>query len=118
MYREREREVNVNDSPIPVRTAFACKTSPTRPPGRTKEVPMSVETPVMKWPLLATASDPRVSVSDSKRPPCTVHSGVSNHWVTRVRIERTCLSDELNGGYPGEDEKTHPDSIGYPEFKI
>lgn len=60
------------DAPIPVTTAFAVSTSPSRPLGFTNEVPMSTETPVMYWPLVATASEPSVSVSDMISPPCTV----------------------------------------------
>jgi hypothetical protein len=46
-FDEKPEEMNL-DTPMPVRAAFACKTSPTLPAGRTKEVPMSVETPVIK----------------------------------------------------------------------
>lgn len=59
------------DSPMPVSTALACSKSPTRPAGRTKDVPISVETPVIYWPFDASASDPSVSVREEISPPWT-----------------------------------------------
>lgn len=59
---------------MPVSTALACRMSPTRPAGRTKDVPRSVETPVIYWPFEATASDPSVSVSEEISPPWTAES--------------------------------------------
>lgn len=64
---------------MPVTTAFAVSTSPALPPGLTKDVPMSTDTPVMYWPLVATASEPRVSVRDMIRPPWTV-CGKREYW--------------------------------------
>lgn len=52
-----------------VTMALACKMSPGLPAGRTKDVPMSVETPVIHFPLDAMAREPMVSVSDRIRPP-------------------------------------------------
>ena len=59
-------------APIAVSVAFIFSSSPGFPAGFTKDVEMSVDTPVMYWPWLATASEPSVSVSDMIRPPCTV----------------------------------------------
>jgi hypothetical protein len=39
------------------------------PPGLRKDAPISVDTPVIKWPFDATAKDPRVSVKVRIRPP-------------------------------------------------
>ena len=55
--------------PIPVNEAVMFRISPGRPAGRTNEAPISVETPVMYWPFVATAREPRVSVKDRMRPP-------------------------------------------------
>ena len=55
-----------------VSVAVIFSSSPDLPAGFTKDVEMSVDTPVMYWPWLATASEPSVSVSDIIRPPCTV----------------------------------------------
>ena len=59
-------------TPIAVSVALIVNSSPGFPAGFTKEVEMSVDTPVMYWPWVATASEPSVSVSDMIRPPCTV----------------------------------------------
>lgn len=72
--------------PIPVTTAVAVSSSPTRPAGLTNEVPMSTETPVMYCPLVATASEPSVSVRDMISPPCTVCGPLSLNSTAR-RIE-------------------------------
>ena len=55
--------------PIPVTVALAVSSSPTLPAGFTNEVPISTDTPVRYCPLVATASEPRVSVRDMIRPP-------------------------------------------------
>jgi hypothetical protein len=57
------------DRPMPASTALACRTSPGRPAGRTNDVPISVDTPVIYWPFDASASDPSVSVSEEISPP-------------------------------------------------
>jgi len=63
------KKVNI---PMAVSVAVIFSSSPGLPAGFTKDVEISVDTPVMYWPLLATAREPRVSVSDIIRPPCTV----------------------------------------------
>ncbi len=45
---------------------------PTRPAGFRNDVPMSTDTPVIYWPLVANAREPNVSVIDSIKPPWTV----------------------------------------------
>lgn len=62
----------VTDRPSEVKVALANNLSPIFPAGRIKDVEMSVDRPVMKCPLDATAREPSVSVSDNKSPPCTV----------------------------------------------
>jgi hypothetical protein len=57
------------ESPMPVSVALACRTSPARPAGRTKDVPISVETPVIYCPFDASAREPSVSVSEVISPP-------------------------------------------------
>ena len=66
--------------------ALAKSVSPVLPAGRTNEVATSVDRPVMKWPLEATASDPSVSVRDSNSPPWTVCAVVG---ISRVANKRT-----------------------------
>ena len=58
--------------PMAVSVAVIFNSSPGLPAGFTKDVEISVDTPVMYWPWLATAREPSVSVSDIIRPPCTV----------------------------------------------
>jgi hypothetical protein len=62
----------IKNVPIAVSVAVILNSSPGFPAGFTNDVETSVDTPVMYWPWLATASEPRVSVSDMMRPPCTV----------------------------------------------
>lgn len=58
--------------PIAVSVAVIFSSFPGVPAGFTKDAEISVDTPVMYWPWLATASEPSVSVSDMIKPPCTV----------------------------------------------
>lgn len=75
----------IHDSPMPVTVAVAVRTSPVFPPGLTKEVPISTETPVIYCPFVATAKEPNVSVRDMIRPPCTVYCD----RASETRRERT-----------------------------
>jgi len=68
----QEESAGERDAPMAVRTARARSTSPARPPGRTNDVPMSVERPVIHLPIVATASEPSVSVRERISPPCTI----------------------------------------------
>ena len=54
---------------MPVITALAVRMSPAFPAGFTNDVPISTDTPVIYWPLVATAREPNVSVRDKIKPP-------------------------------------------------
>jgi hypothetical protein len=75
-YRQtrRGRQSVTTNAPMAVRVATILNSSPGFPAGFTKDVEISVDTPVMYWPWLATASEPSVSVRDMIRPPCTVYA--------------------------------------------
>lgn len=59
--------------------------SPSFPPGLTKEALISVETPVIHWPRAATASDPMVSVRVRITPPCNVYGAEDRNLARRER---------------------------------
>jgi len=63
----------LKDGPIPTTLLSMNTSSPSFPPGLTNDALISVETPVIHWPRVATARDPMVSVRERITPPCNVY---------------------------------------------
>lgn len=69
---EKNEELKRNE-PIPTTLLSINTSSPSFPPGLMNDALISVETPVIHCPRVATAREPMVSVRERIAPPCNVY---------------------------------------------